>query len=51
MILKSLNATITYTHVPTKGKDEEPKDVFFDHLEWLHLKALKHNTQYSHGRL
>jgi len=51
MMLKSLNATITYTHVPTTGKDEEKKDAVLDHLEWLHLKAPKHNTKYIHGRL
>jgi hypothetical protein len=45
MILKYLNATITYTHVPTSGKDEEQKDAFLEHLEWLHLKVPEHNTK------
>jgi hypothetical protein len=51
MMLKSLNATVTYTHAPTTWKDEEQMDAFLDHLEWLHLKAPKHNTKYSQGRL
>jgi Endonuclease/Exonuclease/phosphatase family. len=41
---KSLNATITCTHVPTKEND-----AFNDHLEWLHLKAQKHNTNIVMG--
>jgi exonuclease III len=46
---KFFNTTIICTHAPTEEKDEKQKDVFYEPLERLHLKAPKHDIKIAMG--